>query len=91
MVSCPYPQYLCGQFSRFGVGSKNAAFFLGDNVSVESKSKNSKSIHSVSFQRVRTYFITTLHLILTRNLPFSTLQFLSYKYASFSIYNSSSS
>jgi hypothetical protein len=51
MVSCPYPQYLCGQFSRFGVGSKNAAFFLGDNVSVESKSKNSKSIHSVSFQR----------------------------------------
>lgn len=56
MVSCPYPQYLCGQFSRFGVGSKNAAFFLGDNVSVESKSKNSKSIHSVSFQRVRTLF-----------------------------------
>ncbi len=52
MIGCPYPLYLCGQFSRFGVGSKNAAFFLGDNVTVESKSKNSRSIHSVSFQRV---------------------------------------
>jgi len=45
------PFHLTAQLSRFGVGAKNAAFYLGNVVTLESKPEGTK-VHSVTLDKV---------------------------------------